>query len=33
MQRTEREFERSAAEQLAKESCLVPLMDRKVLPL
>jgi hypothetical protein len=33
MQRTEPEFERSAAEQLAKESCVVPLMDREVLPL
>jgi hypothetical protein len=33
MQRTEPELERSAAEQLAKESCVVPLMDREVLPL
>ena len=32
MQRTELELERSAAEQLAKESCVVPLMDREVLP-
>jgi hypothetical protein len=31
MQRTEPELERSAAEQLAKESCVVPLMDREVL--
>ena len=33
MQRTEPELERSAAEQLAKESCVVPPMDREVLPL
>jgi hypothetical protein len=33
MQRTERELERSPAEQLAKESCVVPLMDREILPL
>jgi len=32
MQRTEPELERSAAEQLAKETCVVPLMDREVLP-
>jgi hypothetical protein len=33
MQRTEPELERSRAEQLAEESCVVPLLSRKVLPL
>jgi hypothetical protein len=32
MQRTEPELERSSAEQLAKESCVVPLMDRESSP-
>jgi hypothetical protein len=33
MQSIEPELERSAAEQLANESGVVPLMDREVLPL
>jgi hypothetical protein len=32
MQRTESELERSRAKQLAKESCVLPLMDRESSP-